>query len=229
MKAVTDTKYYDEIAYNIGIYGKSGLKPSEMAEEVVRIARDRENYGEERGREAEQTAFWEAFQNHGEPVQYFFYRLFHGSNWTDEVYNPIYPLDASVGSYGFSLTFFSSYITNTKVPMMAEGLKMNSCFKWSHVKTIPLLVVNEATTDLNNAFVAAYYLENITIEGTVAMNIAFPDSSKLTSAIVDSIIGALKQLTPDDGAKTLTLHSTVKNKLTATQIATIQTKGWTLA
>lgn len=50
MKAVTDTKYYDEIAYTIGIYGSGNqLKPSQMAGAIDGIVHDAEQRCERNG------------------------------------------------------------------------------------------------------------------------------------------------------------------------------------
>ena len=81
----------------------------------------------------------------------------------------------------------------------------------------------------SNTFTECYALKDITIIGTIANSVSFSACSKLTSESVDSIIAALKILATDDGAKTLTLHATVKANMNDTQMAVIQEKGWTLA
>lgn len=222
MKAVTDTKYYDEIAYNIGIYGKSGLKPHEMADEIVKIARDRERYG----REAERNDFWEIFQNGGVGNKSYTY-AFAYKRFTDANYFPKYPIQLS-GDSGYFM-FAESGITSTKVPIIAEGSDIRGCFRWDgSLKEIVQLVVNE-NTRLDDAFYQCGGLEYIRFSGTIGCSVSFAQSSKLTSASVDSIIGALKPLTTDDGAKTLTLHATVKANMTDTQKAIIAEKKWSLA
>ena len=72
-------------------------------------------------------------------------------------------------------------------------------------------------------------LEKITVTGIIGNSISFSNCSKLTPASVDSIIGALKQLAEGETAKTVTFHSTVKGKMTDSQKAIIQEKGWSLA
>lgn len=85
------------------------------------------------------------------------------------------------------------------------------------------------TFSFSQTFSDCEALANITIIGTVARSVSFANSSKLTSASVDSIISALKQLEEGDGAQTLTLHATVKVNMSEAQIAAIAEKGWTLA
>jgi hypothetical protein len=70
-------------------------------------------------------------------------------------------------------------------------------------------------------------LENITVEGTIGKSIAFAQSSLLTTASVNSIINALKDLT-GAAAQTLTLHADVGARLTEAQKAAITAKNWTL-
>lgn len=61
---------------------------------------------------------------------------------------------------------------------------------------------------------------------TITKSISLAQSSNLSDASIDSIVEGLALVS----GQTLTLHATVKGKLTPAQIATITyTKGWTLA
>ena len=98
------------------------------------------------------------------------------------------------------------------------------------LKTIDEIKIREdGSNSWGSAFASCKALENIKITGVIGNVISFADSPNLTSASVDSIIGALKRLTEGESAKTLTLHATVKANMTDTQKAIIQEKGWSLA
>ena len=82
----------------------------------------------------------------------------------------------------------------------------------------------------SNAFRECNALEDIEfVANTIPLSIEFKQSPLLSDNSIQSIIDGLITIT-DGVARTLTLHATVKAKLTDEQIATITTtKGWTLA
>lgn len=180
--------------------------------------------GEAHGRQAQYDEFWDVYQNYGNGISPD--NAFSTSRWKDTNYNPKY--DLKFTSTNLTNTFYDSWITDTKKPIHVEGCILNNTFRYSHIVTIPLLIVDENTTN-SGGFSAFTTLKNITITGTIANNFNFSTCLNLTNASVDSIIGALKQLAEGDEARTLTLHTTVKANMTDAQIATIQEKGWTLA
>jgi hypothetical protein len=91
--------------------------------------------------------------------------------------------------------------------------------------TIDELVMPTKEVTFPNTFRKCSNLKNIVITGMIANSIDFSACSELTSASVDSIIAALKQLSDGDGARTVTFHATVKANMTETQIAAIDEKG----
>lgn len=64
------------------------------------------------------------------------------------------------------------------------------------------------------------------VPSTIGFSISFSQSSVLSDDSIQSIIDGLATVTT---ACTLTLHATVKDKLTDEQKSTIESKGWTLA
>lgn len=83
-----------------------------------------------------------------------------------------------------------------------------------------------SATNLSGAF-TGQHLRIITFKPeTIHISITFYNASHLTDESIQSIINGLAQA---ETAQTLTLHSTVKAKLTEEQIAAINEKGWTLA
>lgn len=63
---------------------------------------------------------------------------------------------------------------------------------------------------------------------TIKLSIGFWSQSQLSDDTIKSVIDGLADLTGST-AQTLTLHGTVKAKLTETQLTTITSKNWTLA
>lgn len=171
-------------------------------------------------------AFWDAFQQMGNRTyyRYAFYSQASGA-WTDEIYNPKYPIRATENISGDSM-FQGSVITDTKVDIEI-GVDASYVFiSCGHLKTIRKLIVSENTT-FNRWFAGCEALENVTFEGIIAGDISFSDSQKLTNASVQNIIDHLKDLTGQTG-KTLTLHAYVGRDLTEAQKAAITAKNWTL-
>lgn len=85
------------------------------------------------------------------------------------------------------------------------------------------------TIDHTNNFTYLGKLQEVRFKANTAKaSFGFRDSSKLSNESVQSIINGLADLT-GASAQTLTLHTTVKAKLTEAQIAAITSKNWNLA
>lgn len=97
---------------------------------------------------------------------------------------------------------------------------------WGGIGTIEKLIVNDTVT-YSNWFLNATGLVEIRFEGVIGHDIAFAESSALSTGSVQSIIDHLKNLTGKT-SQTLTFHATVGGRLTDTQKATITAKNWTL-
>jgi hypothetical protein len=80
-----------------------------------------------------------------------------------------------------------------------------------------------------SAFYECRALEEIEFkQGTIPKSIDFRHSPNLTETAIQSIVDGLADITGAT-AQTLTLHATVKAKLTETQKATILLKNWNIA
>ena len=80
-----------------------------------------------------------------------------------------------------------------------------------------------------NTFNGCYALEEVYfMPGTIEGSISFGHSANLSAESIQSIIDGLADLTGAT-AQTLTLHATVKSKLTDEQKATILSKNWNIA
>lgn len=172
----------------------------------------------EQGKQAENDRFWDAYQNNGGNYK----DAFSGPSWKDEVYNPNKPIVCTVSAeYAFS----ESKITDTKVPIEVRGCSANYMFmSCSDLKTIPLIGFYGVTG--NSTFMAySFNLENITFAGEIPYSIGFGNCAKLTNASVQSIIDHLKDHTGSASVK-IVFHSDVVSKMTAEQLAQIQSKNW---
>ena len=175
------------------------------------------------GEDHSYDAFWDAFQEYGSRVDYS--AAFYNIGWTDASYNPKYDIIATESANNL---FAYSRITDTKKTInIANAKKSHGIFEACYLlKTIRKIVVSEELA-LTNFVYDCIRLENITVEGTIGQSIAFAQSSLLTTASVNSIINALKDLAGAT-AQTLTFHADVGGKLTDAQKATITAKNWTL-
>lgn len=171
--------------------------------------------------------FWDIFQQNGERASYV--NLFSGGGWTDEIFNPKYPIHAT--NHAGSMFYYCSAITSTKVPIVIDNIAANTSvfFSCTNLKTIPSIKVTEQIKTYSDWFYNCKALEeiNFTADSVIKANISFVNSPLLTPASMDSIIGALKDLTGGT-AQTLTLHATAGGKLTQEQKAAITAKNWTL-
>ena len=84
-----------------------------------------------------------------------------------------------------------------------------------------------SATNVRYMFDNCNSLEEMRFEpNTLSLSISLPNSSKLTSGSIQSVIDGLATVTT---AQTLTLHADVKARLTQTQLDTISGKNWNLA
>jgi hypothetical protein len=179
--------------------------------------------------------FWEVYQIGGKRTDY--YRFGTGTTmgdgltpkeqwWTDENFNPIYPLTIENGQELFGSNVV---LTDTKVPIVLVGTQMNYAFGGAKsLKTIRSLDITKCTSWVS-PFYLCYALENITFVGTVSVDISFNYSKKLTHESLMSIINALYDFSSDTSGKTHKVNLGSENlaKLTEEEKAIITQKGWT--
>lgn len=182
--------------------------------------------GVEAGKKTEYDAFWDAYQQMGNRTNYRYAFYSQNNNvWDDKLYNPKYPITA-LDNYGGDSMYQNAPLTDTKVDIeigVNASYTFISCYS---LKTIRKLIVSENTT-FYRWFDGCEALENVTFEGTIAGDISFASSLRLTNASVQSIIDHLKDFTGQTG-KTLTLHAYVGREVTEAQKAAITAKNWTL-
>lgn len=157
------------------------------------------------GKQAEYDRFWDTLQQNGNLKNYNY--LFYQDRFDDTIYNPKHPIILGVTSSSGNLAVFNSSvrITDTKVPIIAEGVYLNQVFAYSKIKTIRELRVNENTT-YNNVFNDCSALEELTITGAIGKNdFNLKWSTELSK---DSIVSIVNALSPNTSGLTVTLSLT---------------------
>lgn len=151
-------------------------------------------------------AFWDEYQQNGERTQYSY--AFAGHGWQDAVFKPKYPLtNITVADSMFSNNMYLDYIDC--------DLDFSNCTSNTYLFNSCITLKRIQSIKFNNAGKNTYLFQNcselksITINGTIAFDLSFTKSSKLTIESLTSIINAYEA-----GAYTLTLHATAKARLT---------------
>lgn len=210
----------------------------------------------EEGRNAEYLKFWEEYLNPSVGYITWGSR-FAGSAWNDKTFKPpvdivptgsaammfylsnITDLKALCDKIGivvdfsktpsFAQAFSDSGITHVGVIDTRAAATADYIFyRAQNLVTVDKIILKQdGSQALNNAFTSADALRDIAVEGVIGKSISFPNSSLLTSASVQSVIDHLKDLTGQT-AQTVTFHNTVGNNMTAAQKAAITAKNWTL-
>lgn len=195
-------------------------------------------------------AFWDSYTNNGERTDYS--SAFQGAYWTTESFGtPKYVLKPTNAQYMFMSTRITeisegvldtSQCTNmqrmfymaqvAKIPTLdcssCTSLEQAFSESWNfYFKTDITLINVRADCAFSSAFSWLNNLVNFRITGTIGKSISLSNSPNLSDESVQNIIDCLADLTGQT-AQTLTLHSTVKGKLTDAQRATITNKNWTL-
>lgn len=143
----------------------------------------------EAGRTAEQTEFWNSFQNNGTRTWY--EHAFFGV-WRDEMFNPIYPIIATQATNMFA----RNNMTKINAPITITGNLSTTVFYGCPTRIISDLTVDETTT-LQNWFLNAMSLAHLTIKGVIATSIDL-SYSPLTVDSMKSVISRLKNYAGTD-------------------------------
>lgn len=238
-KVVTDDRHYKAIADVLRTGPANSdkeFRPEDMAgavkatmdkiysygfEDGERLAFER---GIEQGKQAEYDRFWDAFQQNGRDdvdMRYMFY------GWTDEAYNPKYPIRSSYST--ISAIFRAAAITSTivDVDFSLTQVCSQAFYNATALVAIPKLIVCEANT-FANAFDNCSALVDIAVEGKFGQNINVQWSAALSKA---SITGIINALSGSASGKSVTLSKeAVDNAFTAEEWATLAaTKtNWTI-
>lgn len=208
------------------------------------------------GRQAEHDRFWDIYQNYGKRTVYD--NCFGGEGWTEETFKPKYDiyhknsiaymifrrcgfinLEEVIKASGKKVTIESGilqYVFQYSQLLEVIGgidftvpiTKVTGAFQYCNkLKKIQTLEISDIATQLE--FTNIPLLEDVSFTGTIPVNISFAQSPNLTSDSVQSIIDHLKDLTGQP-TQTLTVHQSVRNRMTSDQVSKIvDQKNWTLA
>jgi len=160
-----------------------------IAEKLVTIA-ENEQKVYEAGKQAEYDRFWDTFQNNGGERNYYY--KFSYTGWTDENFNPKYPIITTTGTTaGMALFHANVDITDTKVPIVVKGSNAGSMFYNARsLITVRILNVHEGVA-LDSTFLNCSSLKNITFEGVIGRGFDV-SYSPLSVDSMKSIISHLK-------------------------------------
>lgn len=164
-----------------------------------------------KGNSLEYDEFWNIFQDYGRREQYASAFGFCSAlwGWTDDLYNPKYPILARAS--GLNSTYSNNNsITDTKVPITAKGTIIAGFNNCQSLKTIRLLILENVTVT-SNAFNNCTKLENITVEGEWLVSVSFSACPNLSRA---SIINQIEHLSESDDVtgQTITFKKSAINK-----------------
>lgn len=161
------------------------IKPNDFADKIDDVY--------EAGKTSEYDRFWDNYQSNGERKGYNY--AFQSLCWTDETYNPKYPIIASSAT---NLYVNNKNITDTKVTIDLRGGFINNTFSYSGLKTIQEIKVDKTTTHgkdttgATNGFNGIYDLVEVTFTGEWTcgdLNIGY--SHYLSKASIISIFNVL--------------------------------------
>lgn len=177
--------------------------------------------GKADGAKSEYDRFWDVYQENGEKRRYTY--AFY--SWNEKILCPKYTIIADVLQGTFM--YFNGTEINVDIDAR-NAASMNSCFyQCPNLKKIKKLIVGENTVFHAAMFSFSYNIEEITFEGTIAMNLAM-NISKLTHDSLMSAINCLKDYSGSGASYTLTIGATNLAKLTDAEKAIATQKGWTL-
>jgi len=255
-KGKTDGEQNALDAVNIELSGR-GLEEVASVDEISITLDEAfitlESNGYESGKKAEYDAFWDAIQNFGNREIY--YSCFCGKGWNNDSFKPKYDIVPTNANYLFDgcgeidligvlersgvvmdfskCTSFNYMLRNDAQikhfpPIdLSAASHFNDGFRYAPNLESCSFVNVKPVIQWSNSFANCTKLVDVTISGEIGKAISFAQSSKLSTASVQSIIDALADLT-GASAQTLTFHTTVGGNMTQAQKDAISAKNWTL-
>lgn len=184
------------------------------------------------GQQAQSDAFWDAYQENGDRVHYVY--GFAGRGWTNDNFNPKYPMKCNTGAYMFSgtsllrldtdkldmsaatnfgymfyggmATCFLQYICALDMSSAKQAQYMfHSCNDLREIEHLTLPSSPAQLTNMENMFYKCTNLEEVRFSGVIPLSISFQWSTKLTHDSLMSIINALNDYSADTSGTTYTL------------------------
>lgn len=235
--------------------GQDVQTPEPITRKEILLSKAIENGGDGGSVDSYFDTFFDLYQQNGERRNYAY--AFAGVGWNDITFKPKYPIivgkdntlahgifayshittlknveaDISASTYPAGLFSYCPYLLD--VLPLTLGQYANTNYLSGMYRNSPLIEtieIYEITKNIqfSQTFTGCSGLKNLIVTGTIGQSLSLLQSSLLTNESIQNVIDCLVDLTGGT-AKTLTLHTDVKAKLTETQIATITGKNWTLA
>ena len=211
MKAVTDTKYYNEIAKAIQDYtGYATMTPSKMAENVRGVWDEgyQEGYeggiliGRADGIQAQYDEFWDSILPEGEilDLQY----AFGGKRWSTSTFNPPRTIVGSSFFRCFASTTLTAINKTIDVTHATGSTALQNMFNGAAaLEIINDFYASESTTFHNTAFNGCSNLKILNVRGTIGKNgLSLHDCTRLTA---ESLISVLKACNKKAAGVSITL------------------------
>lgn len=213
MKAVTDTKYYDEIAKVL--VDEAALQPSYLPSEMAAGLRsvcqykygvgyndgyaNGESQGIQLGIKAQYDEFWDTIQNNGARTNYS--RYFSSALWTDDYLKIKYDMVASSMYQCFRENLYITALDKKYdgSPLVIDGSSVSTStgFQYAFCKCGSLqrigTIISRADAPWSSAFESCGDLQEIQIEGTIGKAFDIHWSTKLSVASMLSILTACKK------------------------------------
>ena len=170
--------------------------------------------GFDAGRQAEYDAFWDVFQGYGNRRYYnqtFYNSTKAGQGWTDETFNPKYPIVTDTGYNNNIFAYCSFTDTKVEIDLSASASAQGGFLFCTMLKTIRKVTLpTDENANLTNIFYRCDSLENIVFGGEIVQTgISFQWSTNLSRESITNIINALSLNVAD---KTMTFSKTAVNK-----------------
>ena len=184
----------------------------------------------EAGQKSEYDRFWDNIQEYGNRQRYDYAFSATALNWTDESYNPKYPIYCGSSHTNTAVQlFYGAKITDTKVPIIIEGTRFDNAFGMcQQLQRIPSLTLIDIQR-ITNPFQACYALEELNVYGEIPFSVSFSYSSNLSVKSIKSIVGCLKEGVT---GQTVTFNATAWGRLTTAEQTVLSAEctsnGWEL-
>ena len=180
----------------------------------------------EKGKQAGIEDFWDKYQDNGNRTDYGY--AFAGDGWTDEMYNPKYPIVINPPSVTNRLTslFQNSRVTATKQPIIIQTSATNNTpfYACQSLVEITELRLDTDMGTVSGSFNGCTKLKTIKITGSGKFlgTVTFKNSQNLTK---ESIISIIDALSPDVTGQTLTLPKVAVNREFGINVDDVSTWG----
>ena len=184
-----------------------------IADKIIRAKTDYDKVYEA-GKQSEYDRFWDSQQNYGKVENYD--HFYSGSGWNKQTYKPKYDMhitsaymmfryfnrnknpidfvnDISVvldfsKCTQFAYTFYAASVSHLGTIDTRSATTLGGAFQHTTLTTIDLLIVkDDGSTNIGDAFLSSTRLKHLTIEGLIAKNADFGDNPLTAESLVSIV------------------------------------------